>query len=169
MRQALRPVPSSRPVALVLSVLAVAAAVTACGADESKNKACALSLARVSETLAGDDLEVTYRADMSSECTAVYSENAGRSTIDLAVAAKGAEGMYVKALAVGEKRFDFGEKYSLKNGNLQTRFTSELAKEWAFPWADKPSTASVVVVAPKDTEAGFWPTAVSTEFSAEGD
>ena len=142
--------------------------VAACGAEDAKNKSCILSYEKASEVASGEaNLELTYRATMSNECKSVYSENSGRSTITLAITSKGSEGAYALGLKVGERSFALGDKYSLKEGNLQTSFSSDTLKDWAFPWVDSPGTASVTVIVPKAADKATWPTAVTTEFAAD--
>jgi hypothetical protein len=138
----------------------------ACGDDTTKNKSCVLSYELTQEKESGENLELSYRSAMTTECKAVYSDNSGRSTITLAVTSKALEGGYVDALKVGEKSFTFGKDYSLKNGNVQSSFSSDTKQDWAFPWVDSPSTASVTIVIPKATEKTNRPTAITTEFAA---
>lgn len=153
-----------------LASLAFFTVLSACGEGDKKNTACVLTYEKESEAAQGESkIVVTYRSIMTSECKDVYSKNAGRSKITLAIMAKGGEGMYVGEMKVGDKSFAFGEQFSLANGNFQRSFSSDLAQAWAFPWVDQPATASVTVVMARDEDKANWPTAVTTEFRADAD
>jgi hypothetical protein len=144
--------------------------VASCGKEETKSESCILSYAKVSSGSASEEkTQITYRASMSNECKDVFSKNSGRAKVTLDITSKGAEGMYVEKLTIGERSFDFGSKYSLANATLSSSFTSDTLATWKFPWSDSPGSGSVTIIALKTTEEDKWPTVVNTTIEALAD
>ena len=151
---------------VVLGAAFAAVIVPGCGAPV-KSSSCAVTLTEETRAIEGTNLKVTLRGSFSSDCQKVYTDNNGDSSIKLSTEVKtGSAEVYLGELAAGERKYSFTKDNSnFSQATFSTNFKSTLVSQWKFPWADKPGTVSLTVIAPKDALPEQLPTGAQLELS----
>jgi hypothetical protein len=145
------------------SVLVLVASVVSCG-TETKVQKCGVTLEKTGSQSVADGVEASFRGTLPESCAEIISKTSN-SSISLAYSGNATAGSFLKNLSTGSRSKAFGASYSLETGSLRTEFRSNEYKDWAFPWADKPTQTVLTVQLPVGANDAVLPASVLLEIA----